>query len=1231
MPATALEAACGLTEHQHSEGCYGTKQVLSCGLEEGAVAEDGEEHTHDDSCYENGEVLTCTKTEHVHTEDCYAQEEDEQSAQSAIVRKVQAKAQEEETLSSQDEGQQEADDGQEPESKETSLADAGKTSIAIDKTGDQTEYDKDKGEFYLSFIVNFKLSGNSIDKDTVYTYSLKQKDSEEESITILSSLVGTEYTGKDSEGKEAFKYWFVQEEDGTYSIKLQFLPAYKVGTSVNGHISFYGYAKTDTLDNDGNIKILFEDGSSITIPSTDINYPDDATANYDISVTKSKGNINMVNGTITYTATIRSTKGTPGPIAINDILKAEGLDFSSVAITKIEKAGGSFVQSPDSSNCDGNTAIYDLTLPKLDPDTGYTITYVYTLKSLPYEINTNAYNTITVTSSAQTEPGTEPGTDPKPGETLTATADSTTPLEWTMLTKGSNYDEAKGIITWTIQVNLTQIDIAGKTLSDSMFSDAMDGANGIKVKRMSDGTESEAKEGIDFTFVRDGNGMVTAITFNKTDGNENRNIYVITYTTSHEHTLKKEEGENVASLDGVWVVRRSYTIRPYKGYLNKERKSVSKLDSDGNFTINWELTYQIPSDGIAEGTTIIDTARTGENSMDLSRHWFTGAQIKALLKEYKENKFFDPYDTLTVELKLYETKDKNAVITSEDDIVDSAKYYGIRITFVRDVTDLKSGTEDSYVVRYSTTANAANIANSQRYYNLAEFGDVTSPAEYTYYRKVAKLNGNGAAADQEIALLKESQLSNSLYWYVRVTVNENDDDVASLTVEDTLPENVELLKVGIAKTRADAYKNLTAVGTDSVAGTVTTANGRKVTTNVDVSALLNISKGERQFFICYECKPLGDPRDEEDNSIAYENNVKVLDDSKKEYGSDTRTETVKLKKVNKTGEWNKNSQKLEYSITINPFGIDYMEGIDTITLTDELTYKEVEGIQITLDANSVELYTLDENGNEVAYTGDWTFMPQDLISDGNGNLVRTFTATIPDETKLVLKYKYNVICEDSTIKSVDLGNITNKMTLSGVSDASSSNKTSVKWVKTGTSAGITTSFRYTIHKIEEGNMRVALSGAEFTLYECNSDGTGTVVKDGDNDKIYTTDEDGTLVIVQGDDDNETDFIFKSNTIYYIQETKAPGGYELPDEPEKYYFYFSEDNNITIPDGIDTTMVTNLNRKSDERYVENALIYELAYELPESGGSGTRLFYIIGAILVLGSGILLISKKRAGSK
>lgn len=37
------------------------------------------------------------------------------------------------------------------------------------------------------------------------------------------------------------------------------------------------------------------------------------------------------------------------------------------------------------------------------------------------------------------------------------------------------------------------------------------------------------------------------------------------------------------------------------------------------------------------------------------------------------------------------------------------------------------------------------------------------------------------------------------------------------------------------------------------------------------------------------------------------------------------------------------------------------------------------------------------------------------------------------------------------------------------------------------------------------------------------------------------------------------------------------------------------------------------------------------ELPETGGIGTTIFYVVGVVLMLGAGVLLITKRRMSAK
>ncbi len=95
--------------------------------------------------------------------------------------------------------------------------------------------------------------------------------------------------------------------------------------------------------------------------------------------------------------------------------------------------------------------------------------------------------------------------------------------------------------------------------------------------------------------------------------------------------------------------------------------------------------------------------------------------------------------------------------------------------------------------------------------------------------------------------------------------------------------------------------------------------------------------------------------------------------------------------------------------------------------------------------------------------------------------------------------------------------------------------------------------------------------------------------------------------------------------YYLYETKAPNGYNLLAEPVKFTFHTSATMDLLT----DPAWIT----LNDSTIKLTGMQFEIANNsgatLPETGGIGTTLFYVIGALLVVGAGVLLVTKKRMG--
>lgn len=132
-----------------------------------------------------------------------------------------------------------------------------------------------------------------------------------------------------------------------------------------------------------------------------------------------------------------------------------------------------------------------------------------------------------------------------------------------------------------------------------------------------------------------------------------------------------------------------------------------------------------------------------------------------------------------------------------------------------------------------------------------------------------------------------------------------------------------------------------------------------------------------------------------------------------------------------------------------------------------------------------------------------------------------------------------------------------------------------------------------------------LAGAEFKLYEVN-DETETLVKlikvSDTEYRVAMPDEEGaqdTFVTVATGNIVISGLDVKS---YKLEEIKAPEGFNLP--KDKF--------NVTVN-------------------ADNLLVKEIANasgtELPTTGGMGTTLFYTVGGLLVLGSIVLLVTKRR----
>ena len=156
---------------------------------------------------------------------------------------------------------------------------------------------------------------------------------------------------------------------------------------------------------------------------------------------------------------------------------------------------------------------------------------------------------------------------------------------------------------------------------------------------------------------------------------------------------------------------------------------------------------------------------------------------------------------------------------------------------------------------------------------------------------------------------------------------------------------------------------------------------------------------------------------------------------------------------------------------------------------------------------------------------------------------------------------------------------------------------------------------------DENGVKKTLANAQFNLYKNSADDEKNKLKftyDSTNEYYrYTTGESGNDTMTSNGTKAFTITGLEAGT-YYLKETKAPNGYNRLTSPIKIEIKQKDDGTQQIIwNNKEVTTVDVLNEKGSL--------------LPQTGGMGTTLIYLIGGVLVLGSGIVLVNKKRAKAK
>ena len=176
-------------------------------------------------------------------------------------------------------------------------------------------------------------------------------------------------------------------------------------------------------------------------------------------------------------------------------------------------------------------------------------------------------------------------------------------------------------------------------------------------------------------------------------------------------------------------------------------------------------------------------------------------------------------------------------------------------------------------------------------------------------------------------------------------------------------------------------------------------------------------------------------------------------------------------------------------------------------------------------------------------------------------------------------------------------------------------------------------FDIDIDKYAAGDETEKLEGAVFALYKevsgvkyyYNYNAADDCVEwvaaaDVTEDDLKGESQNSPITVVTTDENGAAEFKGLEAGTYYLEETAAPEGYNKLDEAVEVEITVSYEEDGTIAETSATTTQTNMHQDA-------AIANSTGSKLPATGGIGVYIIYAVGAILVLGSAVLLIAKKK----
>lgn len=270
------------------------------------------------------------------------------------------------------------------------------------------------------------------------------------------------------------------------------------------------------------------------------------------------------------------------------------------------------------------------------------------------------------------------------------------------------------------------------------------------------------------------------------------------------------------------------------------------------------------------------------------------------------------------------------------------------------------------------------------------------------------------------------------------------------------------------------------------------------------------------------------------------------------------------------------------------------------------------------------------NGStDTELTAGFTVAPDKAATAGGGSLTITFDnlktiKSITSSSSIVVKYTAKLL---NTAVIGQPGN-PNEVYLEYSSNPNFSGTGTPPTSETPIDTVLVFTYELDVNKVDGAETTKKLKDAEFKLQNADGkwatvDNTNKVtgwVDTQDKGSILKTDANGLAKIIGLDAGN-----------YKLHETKAPAGYNKLKDPIDITITAELDKGENTPalKALTIKVGTGAAEKGDvaKGLVSTTVTNNSGATLPETGGVGTTLFYIIGGVLMVGAAVLLVTRKR----